>query len=110
MRAERAERLHLSILCTGVISSALIASFLTQEEEKDPEKKKKILIELFGNGEIFEQLNDTSKNIVEKKLEDLRPSGSEINNLYNYLKEKAFLKQQFSRDNKLIISLEEKIN
>ena len=36
--------------------------------------------------------------------------GSEINNLYNYLKEKAFLKQQFSRDNKLIISLEEKIN
>ena len=78
--------------------------------QKDPEKKKKILIELFGNGEIFEQLNDTSKNIVKKKLEDLRPSGSEINNLYNYLKEKAFLKQQFSRDNKLIISLEEKIN
>ena len=53
---------------------------------------------------------ETEKSELEKKLEDLRPSGSEINNLYNYLKEKAFLKQQFSRDNKLIISLEEKIN
>lgn len=92
----------------GIIKKAYAA--LCDSIKKDPEKKKKILIELFGNGEIFEQLNDTSKNIVKKKLEDLRPSGSEINNLYNYLKEKAFLKQQFSRDNKLIISLEEKIN
>lgn len=81
---------------------------LTEAKQKDPERRKQVIYELFGNAEIFERLGSRDKNIVEDKINEIRPSGSDLRILYNQLKESAFLKSKYNNngEKKLLIDLD----
>ena len=85
-----------------VIKSAYYS--LKEAKEKDPEMLRQVVFELFGNAEIFERLGSNEKNIVNNKIKEIRPSGSDLRTLYNQLKESAFLKQGFEKEHKLEIT------
>lgn len=76
---------------------------LKEEVQKNPEKRHQIMENIFGNSEIFDILTEDKKNIIEDKLKNLRPSGADIKNKYETLKEIAFVKGQM-KDKKLHIT------
>lgn len=66
---------------------------LKKEVKENSEKRRQIIEETFGSAEMFELLSEDNKDVIRRKIENIRPSGADIKVKYEKLKEIAFIEK-----------------
>ena len=68
------------------------------EVQTNPEKRRQLMEDMFGSINVFEMQDTIKQDLLEKKLENLLPSGADIKTKYESLKEIAFINKNMTDD------------